>query len=119
MASRISLTTVCSSFSWKVGIPSGLRLAVCFRDVGPADWVRRVPCCLQISNQGGNQLEAGTVNGFPIHSGGHVARLRSDTLVGQEPQVEVVQFWEQLLERDRWLLGHGAKYRKQRVRFLH
>src|SRR6266700_1644634 len=90
-----------------------------FWDICPTDRVRCVPRCFQVSDQVGNQLETGTVNGFPIHPGSHVPRLRCDTLVCQEPQVDIVQLLKELIELNFWFFGHCAKYRKQRVWLLH
>jgi hypothetical protein len=50
---------------------------------------------------------------------GHVSRFGRNTLIGHQPEVNVVQFRKQLVELDCWLLGHSAKHRQQYVWVLH
>jgi hypothetical protein len=64
-------------------------------------------------------LHSCPIDGFPICPRSHIALLGCDTLICQEPEFDVVQLLETLVELDFWFLCHFAQSCKQGIRLLH
>jgi hypothetical protein len=65
------------------------------------------------------ELESGSVDGFPVCPGGHIARLGSDLFIGHHPQFQVVELLKKLVKLDGGFLGHFAKYDQKFPWVLH
>src|SRR6266852_268261 len=66
-----------------------------------------------------NETQSCSINGFPINPRGHIARVRRDTLVRQEPESDIVELLIELVELDLWFQGHFAQCCKHCVWMLH
>lgn len=103
----------------EAGYPKWALSAVRLWDV---DSPRRLWCVarrFELRNHLGDESQTHPIDGLPINASGHIAGLGRDTLVRQEPQFGVVQLWKEVVERDTFLAGHCAKYRKENGRVLH